>query len=73
MNIKCKLTIPEMIEKKYVHVAHKIIMGNAEEVEVDTDKDQYYDDSINTMPLGIHGGFVGYIPKTWLKPTKEDA
>ena len=72
MNIKCKLTVSETVDKKYVHVAHKIIMGNAESVAINTDKEKFYDDSIDTMPLGFHGGFVGYIPKSWLTPIEED-
>ena len=69
--IKCSLTLPNLIERKYVHVANKIITGNIEDNMVLVNESEYRDDT-ESMPLASMGAFIGNIPKQWLTPITEE-
>ena len=70
--VKCKLVIPDVIEKKLVLVAYKLISGNAEDRVIDVDPMIFKDPECDSTSLTVDGGFVGFIPKAWLVQIKED-
>lgn len=70
--MKCKLDIPDVIEKKLVLVAYKLISGNAEERIIDVNPMIFEDPECDSTSITVDGAFVGFIPKTWLVPTEEE-
>ena len=71
MKMKLKLRLPDMIEKKHVLVAHKLLTSNAEGEIIETCEDSYENGDSENINIGMHGVFIGYIPKSWLVPAKE--
>ena len=69
--MKYRLELPDAIEKDKVLMAHKIITGNVEGIEINVN-DEVYNNNSGTISLAVEAFFVGFIPKSWLVPVKED-
>jgi hypothetical protein len=69
--MKYRLELPDTIEKDKVLMAHKIITGNVEGIEVNVHDEVYSNDS-DTISLAVEAFFVGFIPKTWLVPVEAN-
>lgn len=66
------IVIPDLIEKKHVHVAESIMTRNGERQWTETWRPAYEDKKLIDMPTSIGGYFYGYIPKAWLVPFKNN-
>jgi hypothetical protein len=69
--MKRRLVLPDTIDKKLILIASKIISGNMDGEIIDTCEDAY-NNSHDTISIGSHGSFMGYVPKIWLVPVQED-
>lgn len=65
-----KIEVPEMIPREFAGIANEILTKNIHKTEVFMDA--YNSNEFNTLGVVIAGSFIGYIPKAWLIPPKEE-